>query len=91
MEWAVCREPSPRFDQIEVGQVQRQNRSGRTAALDQVTHVRGARTYVVNVSVFTACHWVTAGCRHFDHLYEKRVAGVLVLWPAECFDRWQGR
>ena len=75
---AVCRDPSPRLDRIEVGQVQRQNRSGRTAALDQVTEVRGTRTYVVAVSVFTACHWVTDDCRHFGHFYGKGIAGVLV-------------
>jgi hypothetical protein len=84
---AVCREPSPRLDRIEVGQAQRQNRSGRTAALDQVTHVRGARTYVVNVSIFTACYWLTGGSRHFDHLYGKRIGDVLVLRPAAYFER----
>ena len=68
---AVCRDPSPRLDWIEVGQVQRQNRSGRIAALDQVTQVRGMRTYVVDVCVFTACHRVTDDCRSFGHLYGK--------------------
>jgi hypothetical protein len=84
---AVCREPSPRLDRIEVGQVQRPNRSGRTAALDQVTHVRGARTYVVNVSVFTACHRVTDDVRHFDHPYGRRIDGVLVMRPVQYFER----
>jgi hypothetical protein len=39
MEWLYVASTHPRLDRIEVAQVQQQNYSGRTAALDQATHV----------------------------------------------------
>jgi len=32
-----------------------------------------------------ADYLLTGDARHFDHLYGKRIVGVLVLWPAQYF------
>jgi hypothetical protein len=34
---------------------------------------------------------LTGDGRHFDHLYEKRIAGVLVVRPAQYFGRRRRR